>query len=173
MTNAELIQTIRNEIDKRYAEYRAKMKTHDFTYYEGMADALDLFEQFIDSLESEKPMEQDGLLEEVKRYYSDNFEYLSSDQPTLSILTNVARHFAQWSAERQKEQDDKELSDLLTITHLQGAEQMKEQMLKEAVEGTIVDAGFDDHTALVSIPDKRYDEGDKVRIVVIPNTDEK
>lgn len=42
-------ETIRAEIDKRYAEYRAKMKTDDFTYYEGMADALDLFEQFLDT----------------------------------------------------------------------------------------------------------------------------
>ena len=46
-------------------------------------------------------MTNEDLIEEVKRYYSDNFEYLSSDQPTLSILTNVARHFAEW----QKEQD--------------------------------------------------------------------
>lgn len=44
---------LRAEIDKRYAEYRAKMKTDDFTYYEGMADALDLFEQYIDSLQQE------------------------------------------------------------------------------------------------------------------------
>lgn len=51
MTNAELIEKIRAEIDKRYAEYRAKMKTDDFTYYEGMADALDLFEQFLDTIE--------------------------------------------------------------------------------------------------------------------------
>ena len=47
---------IRAEIDKRYAEYRAKMKTDDFTYYEGMADALDLFEQFLDTL-PEQPVE--------------------------------------------------------------------------------------------------------------------
>ena len=47
---------LRAEIDKRYAEYRAKMKTDDFTYYEGMADALDFFEQYIDSL-PEQPKE--------------------------------------------------------------------------------------------------------------------
>lgn len=53
MTNAELLEKIKAEIDKRYAEYREKMKTDDFTYYEGMADALDLFEQFIDTLEED------------------------------------------------------------------------------------------------------------------------
>lgn len=47
-------ETIRNEIDKRYAEYSAKMETDDLTYYEGMADALDLFEQFLDTLEAEE-----------------------------------------------------------------------------------------------------------------------
>jgi hypothetical protein len=47
-------------------------------------------------------MTNEELIEEVKRYYSENFEYLSSDQPTLSILTNVARHFAQWGAEHLK-----------------------------------------------------------------------
>ena len=52
MTSAELLQVLHAEIDKKYAEYRAKMKTDDFTYYEGMADALDLFDQFLDTLEA-------------------------------------------------------------------------------------------------------------------------
>lgn len=34
-----------------------------------------------------------NFMEEVKQYYSDNFEYLNSDAPTLSIITNIARHF--------------------------------------------------------------------------------
>ena len=52
-----------------------------------------------------------GLEEEVKRYYSDNFTYISSDQPTLSILTNVARHFAEW----QKERMIKDAKEIITI----------------------------------------------------------
>lgn len=51
------------------------------------------------------------LKEEVKRYYSDNFTYISSDQPTLSILTNVARHFVEW----QKEQMIKDAKEIITI----------------------------------------------------------
>lgn len=65
MTNAEIIQATRNEIDKRYAEYREKMKSDDFTYYEGMADALDLFEQFIDTLESERPEPYNPIYDEA------------------------------------------------------------------------------------------------------------
>lgn len=135
MTNTELLAKIKAEIDKRYAEYREKMKTDDFTYYEGMADALDLFEQFLDTLESEKqmnledamkeldekialvkqrgtwdgvdvdkymdevrgrepekPMNQDGLKEEVKRY-------LQEEHDRDTTVGDVARHFAQWGAE--------------------------------------------------------------------------
>lgn len=69
------IARIRQEIDKRYAEYRAKMKTDDFTYYEGMADALDLFEQFLDTL-SEEP---DKSLEEAAEEYA-NKHYSEWDE---------------------------------------------------------------------------------------------
>lgn len=47
----------------------------------------------------------EGLEEEVKRYYADNFDYISSEQPTLSILTNIARHFAEWGAKQVKSND--------------------------------------------------------------------
>lgn len=60
------LEIIKTEIDKRYAEYREKMKSDDFTYYEGMADALDLFEQFIDTLEeSERPEPYNPIYDEA------------------------------------------------------------------------------------------------------------
>lgn len=55
----------------------------------------DIFEQTYESDEPDK-----SLAEEVKQYYSDNFAYISSNQPTLSILTNIARHFAEWQKEK-------------------------------------------------------------------------
>lgn len=64
---------------------------------------------YINSRPEEKPSKD--LEEEVKRYYSDNFTYISSDQPTLSILTNVARHFAEW----QKERMIKDAKEIITI----------------------------------------------------------
>lgn len=63
---------LRAEIDKRYAEYRAKMKTDDFTYYEGMADALDHFEQYIDSLPEQPSLP--SVLDEAAEKYA-NREY--------------------------------------------------------------------------------------------------
>lgn len=44
---------LKAEINKRYREYRTKSKGDK--YYEGMADSLDYFEQFIDSLLQEAP----------------------------------------------------------------------------------------------------------------------
>lgn len=80
-------------------------------------------------------------------------------------------------AEWQKEQDDKELSDILTIAHLQGADQMKEQMLKGAVEGKIGELGF--HNAVYLQEPKwtnfldGFKKGDKVRIIICKKEDEK
>lgn len=100
------IEKIKAEIDKRYAEYREKMKSDDFTYYEGMADALDLFEQFIDSLESEKPMEQEGLEEELDRFIASGKSVTVEDCGTYKVsyhdFKKVARHFAKWGAEHLK-----------------------------------------------------------------------
>ena len=61
---------------------------------------------YINSRPEEKPSE--NLKEEVKRYYSDNFTYISSDQPTLSILTNVARHFAEWQKEQMMKDSEED-----------------------------------------------------------------
>lgn len=42
-------------------------------------------------------------------------------------------------------------------------------MKKDAVEGVIIDSGFDDGTAFVTmnIPDRRYDRGDRVKLIII------
>lgn len=48
-----IIEKVKVELEIRYKEYREKMETDDSTYYKGMADALDLFERFVDVLEKE------------------------------------------------------------------------------------------------------------------------
>ena len=75
-------ETIRAEIDKRYAEYRAKMKTDDFTYYEGMADALDLFEQFLDSIQGQ-PVEG---LEEAAQHDAINTYAMPKDGDIEKVM---------------------------------------------------------------------------------------
>lgn len=34
-----------------------------------------------------------NFMAEVKQYYSDNFDLINSDNPTLSIVTHIARYF--------------------------------------------------------------------------------
>ena len=56
----------------------------------GAAQALDDILSFLSTLESEKPIIQDGLEEEIKRYYDD------CDGDCRYVQT--ARHFAKWGA---------------------------------------------------------------------------
>lgn len=97
----DMITIIKAEIERLKKEELTRNSIGVITGSAFFVSANELL-SFLSTLESGKPIEQDVLLEEVKRYYSENFEYLSSDQPTLSILTNIARHFAEWGAEHTK-----------------------------------------------------------------------
>lgn len=103
------IEKIRQEIERRIKACKTKNGFPAGTICAIRIETYEGLLSFIDTLLEEKPSED--LEEEVKRYYSDNFTYISSDQPTLSILTNVARHFANWQ---------------------------KEQMMKDAVEDALL-----------------------------------
>lgn len=75
-------------------------------------------------------------------------------------------------AEWQKKLDDLETADLLAIAHLQGMEQQKAKMLEDAVEGEVM---LNPYPTICLDDCKDYDfkDGNKVRVIVIPNTDEK
>ena len=81
----------------------------------------------------------DKLMEEVKRYYSDNFDYISSDQPTLSILTNVARHFAQWGAEHLANSND----EVVINGHKVEYDKDKDAITMEAIPNDLEEAAWD------------------------------
>lgn len=69
----------------------------------GMFFKRDWAEESTNQEDHWKPSEERpevDLEEEVKRYFSDNFAYISSDQPTLSIVTNIAHHFTEWQKEQ-------------------------------------------------------------------------
>ena len=108
-----------------------------------------------DWLFKEQPVCEE-LEEEINRYYSDNFYEL----PPFSIIDEVARHFAQW----QKEHDDKETAELLTIAHLQGSDQMREQMMKGAVEGEVENGIY---LSGMECSRMGLKLGDKVRIIIV------
>ena len=138
------IEKIRQKIERRKKSLRAGICNDEaFTrkQKEEMLVAsgeLTRLSRFLDSLPGEKPSED--LKEEVKRYYSDNFTYISSDQPTLSILTNVAHYFAEWQ---------------------------KEQMMKEAVEGFIFQSEDYYPKELVAQYNGELKHGDKVKIIIV------
>jgi len=92
-------EQIRAEIDKRYAEYRAKMKTDDFTYYEGMADALDLFEQYIDTF----PEHQEVDLEKEIDEYCEQIQAWQIQEAPFTSLENCARYFYELGKNARKE----------------------------------------------------------------------
>ena len=86
-----IIEKIRAEIERRFREYNK-----DSNHHLQAAEDADLL-SFLDTLESEKPMNQDGLEKEYE-------DYVVKD-PCFSKLVNrnaglvIARHFAQWGAE--------------------------------------------------------------------------
>lgn len=95
MTAQEAIAKIRAEIERQEAiVYGYALRREDYRHL-GAIMAYDDLLSFLDTLESEKPMNQDGLEEEINRYYSDNFYEL----PPFSIIDELARHFAKWGAE--------------------------------------------------------------------------
>ena len=94
MTNAELIQTIKAEIERRLKDYW-KICFYDVKTYNEDSNVRELKEllSFICTREEseKKAMNQDGLEEEIKRYYDD------WDGDCRYVQT--ARHFAKWGAE--------------------------------------------------------------------------
>jgi hypothetical protein len=97
---------------------------------------------------------KDGELWEGKEQPSEDLEeeikrYIPRDQcPVPDLMEAVARHFAEWQ---------------------------KEQMLKDAVEGEVMMNALHPHEPRVtaSYPNCPYKFGDKVKIVIIPEKEEK
>ena len=132
-----IIEKIRAEIERRITDntFGAKLELIDILAW------LDTLEK------SEKPSE--GLEEEIREFVEQEWDGLHDNDGnplyTADYLEYIARHFAKWGAERQKEQDN-EVADkaLTTSIKLQegwyakgiadGEKSMKEQMMKEAVE---------------------------------------
>lgn len=78
-------------------------------------------------------------------------------------------------AEWQKAQDDKYVDTIYQQGIEKGKDEMKEQMMKEAEETDLYWDGWDgDFLAIdLNMAALGYSERDKVRVIVIPNTDEK
>ena len=100
MTNEELLAKIKAEIERRMKEIPKNEEDERFrAIYGNEAFVLTQLLSFLDTLESEKPMNQKGLEREIERCL-----WKLSDDPSNEELRMFARHFAKW----QKEQMMKE-----------------------------------------------------------------
>jgi len=91
MTNAELIAKIKVEIEKLKTFY-GELHT-DFVCEKLLS--------FLDTLESENPMNQDELEDEMDRYF-ETMPVLEHENIFDCTFQNIARHFAKWGSEHAK-----------------------------------------------------------------------
>jgi type I restriction-modification system DNA methylase subunit len=125
-TNTELIATIRNEIERRITDntFGAKLELIDILAW-------------LDTLESEKPMNQnEDLNEEIKKFIDEYGYERGADKLLIAI---VARNFVEWQ---------------------------KEQMMEDAVEGKIIFLLNGDVAVNIGDTDE-YKLGQKVRIIIV------
>lgn len=157
MTNAELISKIKAEIERRITDntFGAKLELIDILAW-------------LDTLESEKPMNQEGLKEEIESYWKENGPMSHAEYDRLA---KCAHHFAQW----QKEQYTREMimsdGSYFQNCYELGKKDMKEQMMKEAVNGWLDEDNEPPYDLNVlceeKIPFGKFKHGDKVKLIIV------
>lgn len=115
----------------------------------GTWDGVDV-DKYMDEVrgrEPENPMNQEGLEEEINRLWESFADEMEGPHNLFDIYARLARHFANWQ---------------------------KEQMMKDAVEGEVVkDINNKLSVTAKNVNLDKFKFGEKVRVIVIPNTDEK
>lgn len=93
------VDKLKAEIDKRYREYRTKSKGDK--YYEGMADSLDYFEQFIDSLQQDFPTTDEQVKEFLathpkikmpEKYKNPDWLFKNQEQPKVDLEKEIDKY---------------------------------------------------------------------------------
>lgn len=110
MTNKELISKIKAEIERRKKSLRAGICNEEvFTRKQRKemlvaSEELDRLNRFLSDLEkSEKPMNQDGLEEELEKEINEAMKSdLCPEEISNYDFCCIARHFAKWGAENLK-----------------------------------------------------------------------
>lgn len=105
--------------------------------------------------------------------------HLSTDNGCITIelddIRDLARHFAKWQKEQMisalKNDGDLPIEfidkfhEIDRTAFQNGQENMKEQMMKEAVEGYI--SATNEVSAVLALPKGDFNKGDKVRIIIV------
>lgn len=164
------IEKIRQEIDERYQEYLAKMEGEHFTYYEGMADALDLFKQFVDTLAEEPNKSLEEAAHHIAIETLNDTKFMTTTMGyALGKLQDIFLAGAEW----QYQKDRGEFARIKAKTWSEGFDDCKKQMLKDAKDGyvsavIIHNDGDEEHYA-VTYPngERTHSLMDKVKIIIL------
>lgn len=147
-----IIEQIKAEIEDWLREY-----TEDSQFELGERYGYKRLLSFLDTLESEKPMDQEGLDEEIHRFFEECIEVhevplygkVKEDVIPVDCYEITAFHFAKW-----------------------GAEHAKKQMINEAVKGEVRKVGtigyfeFSNEQQFHSLLEQ-FQDCDKVRIIIV------
>ena len=163
MTNKELFQKIRAEIERLY-DGKAPKHAQQCDFDDGYFTGIGAISKFLDTL-SEEPSES---LEEAAEEYA-------SDYPAWNDEQVIAKYAFKRGAEWQKGQDLAEMGQSkspLSVAYANrcfenGKQAMKEQMLKEAMEGQIYGSHGDYWIESEIYENLKGKEGDKVRIIIV------
>lgn len=171
-----IIEKIRAEIERlkigREGFRDAETESELSAFYNGQVMILDeVLAKLSDLEKEEKPMNEiEEIIEkELERYARENWEFnevLRKEVPfdvedcKWCDLVAFARHFAQWQKEHDAELIEIAYNDGITI----GKTKQKEQLMKEAVEGRVVDAGI---FATYNTPVEYTHSGDKVKLIIV------
>ena len=145
---------LKAKLDEHYRKYQSMYMETRTPYTQGLIDALDLAEQVIDSLESEKPVPK--YLEEAANEYAEKHGFRVPYDGSENFYDD-------FDVKASKE------------GFIAGAKWDRQQMMKGAVEGLVYFANGDDRFRVKSdeFVSNNIHFGDKVRVIVIPNTKEK
>ena len=177
MTNAELIAKIKAEINRMKVNYLNRSYTFVPTAMQQLLD-------FIDTLGSEKPMNPGDAMKELDEKialvkqrgtwdgvdvdkYMDEVRGREPEKPEADLEQEVISYFqGLWPGTDTPEECNTHMhftppAIMRLARHF--AKWQKDQMMKEAVEGVLVDNV--DGTQEICLHDNRY--GDKVRIIIV------
>ena len=171
------LDTIQEPIDKwSNNERKASVKKTGeivcgFTDGQGHFDIPTDHNEFIrynlDELEFDTLQEQpvcEDLEKEIERYKTD-MEYLLAQEYGKGFETN-ARHFAQWQKEQMMDEWLKDRDGCFWDGVNEGKKAMKEQMMKEAVEGKVYMSFAPGHNQMV-MADTDLPTNTKVKLIIV------
>lgn len=134
---------------------------YEVGYSDGYQDCCDNILAFLDSL-SQQPVK--GLLEEVDRFWANEFKYHVNSLPTISVVQRIARHFAEW----QKKQDQETIELAKDHAMLAGMNKMEQQMMEKAYDTVMQFDELDDLVPTFKDMQKfGFKVGDKVKVIIL------